>query len=186
MLSGTVVYPAGILVAALIVVLRGISPRTVVGLMAIAHLTVLVSVALFPLPLDPAVIADGRIGQSGAFAGASLNLVPFRTIRTALTGEGGPDWMLQLVQNAFVLFPAGLYLPVLWPALRSRWAVVPFVVLGGASIELAQLTISTVLGFRYRSIDVDDAILNAIGLALGWLAVVAVVAVRGWRRRRSR
>ncbi len=43
--------------------------------------------------------------------------------------------------------------------------------IGGASIELVQLAISTLLGFRYRSIDVDDAILNGVGLVLGWLVV---------------
>jgi len=72
------------------------------------------------------------------------------------------------------------------PALRSRWALVSFVVAGGASIEVAQLAISTVVGFRYRSIDVDDTIANAVGLALGWLAVVALITLRRSRRRRSR
>ena len=185
MLSGAVVYPAGILVAVLILVLRGMSPRTIIALVAVAHLTILASVALFPLPVD-AAIADSRAGAADGLPGAAVNLIPFRTIGPVLAGRGAPGSTLQLVQNTFVLLPAGLYGPLLWPSLRSAWFVVPFVVLGGASIELAQLTISTVLGFRYRSIDVDDAILNAIGLALGWLAVVAVVAVRGWRRRRSR
>jgi glycopeptide antibiotics resistance protein len=28
-----------------------------------------------------------------------------------------------------------------------------------------------VLGFTYRTIDIDDVLLNAIGIAVGWLAV---------------
>ncbi|MBA2380531.1 MAG: VanZ family protein [Chloroflexi bacterium] len=69
------------------------------------------------------------------------------------------------------LVPAGIYLPLLFPTLRRWVALLPFAVIGGASIELVQLAISTLLGFRYRSIDVDDAILNGVGLVLGWLVV---------------
>jgi glycopeptide antibiotics resistance protein len=63
---------------------------------------------------------------------------------------------------------------------------VPLVVIGGASIELVQAAISTLIGVRYRWLDIDDAILNGVGLALGWLVVA--VALRGrtrWRQRPS-
>ena len=178
MLSGAVVYPVGIVAGSLLIVLRRDTWQTLVGLVAIAHLTILASVALFPVPLlDPTAAAG-----AGGPPGAGVNLVPFRTIGPVLAGRAGSGAALQLVQNVFVLFPAGMYGPLLSPALRSRWAIVPFVILGGASIELAQLVISTLIGFRYRSIDIDDAIANGVGLALGWLVVALAIAVRHRRR----
>jgi glycopeptide antibiotics resistance protein len=189
-LSGDVVYPAGIFLALVTVLLQRDWPRTLLGLVAVAHLTILASVALFPLPVDAALVAEGRAVQANVTGVESFNLVPFRTIAPVLAGLGAPGSTRLLVLNTFVLFPAGIYLPLLWPALRRRAALVPLVLIGGATVELAQLAISTVLGFRYRSIDVDDAILNGIGLGLGWLLVAATVAsrqrLRRWRRSRLR
>ena len=70
------------------------------------------------------------------------------------------------------------------PALRRWSALVPLAIAGGASIELAQAAISGVLGVRYRSIDIDDAILNATGLVLGWLLVVLALRLTGRPDRR--
>ena len=183
MLSGAVVYPVGIAAALILLALRRDDRRMLLWLVAIAHLTILVSVALFPVPLLAA--SDGGL-DGGGLPGPGVNLVPFRTIGPVLAGRGGSGAIQLLVLNTLVLVPAGLYLPLLWPALRSGWAVVPLVVLGGASIELAQLTISTVIGFRYRSIDVDDAIANGAGLALGWLLAVVPIRLREARRHRRR
>jgi hypothetical protein len=52
-------------------------------------------------------------------------------------------------------------------------------IVGGVSIEAAQLAISAMLGFAYRAIDIDDVILNAIGIAIGWLVLGAALARRG-------
>ena len=186
MLTGTVVYPAGIVLAILIVVLGRDWRRTILTLVAVAHLTILVSVALFPVPVDATLIAEGRSGATAAISEGSLNLVPFATIGPVLAGLGAPGSTRLLLQNLFVLFPAGLYLPLLVPALRRPTVALPLIVLGGASIELLQLAISTVLGFRYRSIDVDDAILNGVGLGLGWFAVVLGLGLRRRLGRRRR
>ena len=72
--------------------------------------------------------------------------------------------------NLFVLAPAGVYLPILVPRLRSWRAFLPAALVVGGSIEAAQAAISFLLGFRYRHLDVDDWILNTIGLLLGFAA----------------
>ncbi len=183
MLSGTVVYPAGIFLAVFVVVLGRDWPRTFLALVAVAHATILTSVALFPLPIDAAILDEGRSYATLPIAGYTLNLVPFATIGPVLAGLGPPGSTQLLLLNLFVLFPAGIYLPLLVPPLRRPLAVVPLVVIGGASIELLQLAVSTVIGYRYRSIDVDDAILNGAGLALGWLVVVLGLAVHSRAQR---
>ena len=138
-----------------------------------AHLVVLASVALFPLPVDPGLIAGGRAWAAGT-AGESLNLVPFATIGPALAGVGGTGARVIALANLFVLAPAGVYLPILVPRLRSWRVFLPAALVVGGSIEAAQAAISFLLGFRYRHLDVDDWILNTVGLLLGFAALVGL------------
>lgn len=169
MLGGGVAYLAAVPAVFAVLALRLGTWRTLLALVAVAHIIVLASVSLFPLPIDPGLIANGRAWAAHT-AGESLNLVPFATIGSALAGYGGSAERLLALLNLLVLAPAGVYLPILVPRLRSWRAFLPAAVVLGASIELAQATVSFVLGFRYRHLDVDDWILNTIGLILGYAA----------------
>ena len=68
---------------------------------------------------------------------------------------------------------------MLVPRLRSWRTFVPVAIVVGGSIEAAQLAMSFVVGFRYRTIDIDDWILNTVGLLIGfavwrlWRSLVA-------------
>jgi glycopeptide antibiotics resistance protein len=176
MLSGAIVYPIGLAIALVVVARRQEWPRTILALIAVAHVTILVSVALFPIPLDPDQVTGFRAGVLHSAERSAPNFVPFASIGQVLSGHGARGTTLLLVLNLFVLFPAGMYLPLLVSRLRRPVALLPLAILGGASIEVAQLAISSALGFRYRFIDVDDAILNGLGLVLGWLVVFVAFA----------
>ncbi len=169
MLGGGVAYIAAVPAVIAVLALRLGTWRTLVALVAIAHLVVLASVALFPLPIDAGLLAGGR-AWAARTAGESLNLVPFATIGPSLAGYGGPEARLLVLLNLFVLAPAGVYLPVLFPRLRTWRAFLPVGIVLGGSIEAAQAGISFLVGFRYRHLDVDDWILNTIGLLLGFAA----------------
>lgn len=177
-LEGDVVYPIGFALGLGVLALRLGPWRTLVALVALAHLTILASVALFPIPLDAQLLAEGRAAAAEPYSAYSLNLVPFRTIGPWLTGGANAMAISIAPLNLFVLTPAGIYLPLLFRRLRGGWAFAPVALVGGASIELAQLGVSLALGFRYRSIDVDDVILNTIGLLIGYAAARAGLA--GW------
>jgi glycopeptide antibiotics resistance protein len=177
-LTGAIVYPAGIVAAIFVVILRRDWPRTLLLLIAIAHVTILVSVALFPIPIDPDQVPGVRAGILHSAERSAPNFIPFASIGPVLAGQGARGTTLLLVLNLLVLFPAGIYLPLLVSSPRRPLAFLPVVVLGGVSIELAQVAISSVLGFRYRFIDIDDAILNGTGLALGWLVVFVALGTR--------
>jgi glycopeptide antibiotics resistance protein len=103
-------------------------------------------------------------------AGEALNLVPFRTIGSQLAAGASVAGRTEALLNLFVLAPAGIYLPMLVPRLRSWRTFVPVAIVVGGSIEAAQLAMSFVVGFRYRTIDVDDWILNTAGLLVGFAA----------------
>ncbi len=141
MLGGGVAYIAAVPAVFVVLALRLGAWRTLVALIAVAHLVVLASVALFPLPVDPGLIAGGRAWAAGT-AGESLNLVPFATIGPALAGVGGTGARVIALANLFVLAPAGVYLPILVPRLRSWRVFLPAALVIGGSIEAAQAAIS--------------------------------------------
>lgn len=179
MAEGSVVYVLALPATLGVVALRRPVPWTLIALVAIAHLVVLADVALFPIPLDTTLRAAGRSSALAPPRIAGLNLVPFRTIGPVLAGHAPAVASRIAILNIFVLTPAGSYLPLLFPTLRSwRW-LVPVAIVGGMSIELAQLSISVAVGFTYRAIDIDDVLLNTIGIVVGWLVVRA--AARAWR-----
>ena len=169
MLGGGVVYLIALPAVVAVFALRLGPWRTLVALIAVAHLAVLASVALFPLPVDAAAIASGR-AYAAHTSGEALNLVPFRTIAAQIAGRFGTDGRFEALLNLFVLAPAGIYLPILIPRLRSWRAFLPVAVVVGGTIEAAQLAISLGIGFRYRTIDIDDWILNTVGLLIGFAA----------------
>ena len=184
MLGGGVAYIAAVPAVFAVLALRLGAWRTLVALIAVAHLVVLASVALFPLPVDPGLIAGGR-----AWAAAHRRRVaqprPVRDDRPGPRGrrrDRGPG--RSALANLFVLAPAGVYLPILVPRLRSWRVFLPAALVIGGSIEAAQAAISFLLGFRYRHLDVDDWILNTIGLLLGFAAWWAWHSMAGRSSRR--
>ena len=155
----------------------GVRPeRTFVALVAVAHVVILANVALFPIPVDPGLIAAGR-AAAGSSGDGGLGLIPFATIGPVLGGNAHPYATRIAILNVFVLSPAGVYLPLLFRSLRGRRGLVVLAVAGGLSVEAGQLAISTVLGFHYRTIDVDDVILNTIGIVVGWLVLRVALRV---------
>ena len=178
MLSGNVAYLAAIPAVLAVLAMRLGTWRTIVALIAVGHLVVFASVALFPLPVDPRLLANGH-AYATSMAGEALNLVPFRTIGSQLAAGASVAGRTEALLNLFVLAPAGIYLPLLVPRLRSWRTFVPVAIVVGGSIEAAQLAMSFVVGFRYRTIDIDDWILNTVGLLIGfavwrlWRSLVA-------------
>lgn len=159
--------------------------RALIALVAVAHVVILANVALFPIPVDPVLLAAGRAAAATPSGDGRLELIPFATIGPVLAGDALPSVTRIAILNAFVLAPAGVYLPLLFRSLRDRRGLILIAVAGGFSVEASQLAISTVLGFRYRTIDVDDVILNTIGIVVGWM-VLRVVLRAGDRPARQR
>jgi glycopeptide antibiotics resistance protein len=185
MLDGRWIYLAALPVAAGLIgsgAGRGRRMDALIALLALGHLAVLANVALFPIPSDPDMIAQGRTAAASAIGLGGLNLVPFATIGPVLGGAASAQAVRIAVLNVFVLTPAGICFPIMFRPLRRWRALVPVAIVGGASVEAAQLTISTALGFRYRTIDIDDVILNTIGIVIGWLIVKLSLRVVPGRR----
>ena len=163
MVEGTVVaLPALLASAAYLVLARRAELRAatiVVGLAAIAHVSLLVALTLFPLPVQPQVIEDGRELQ-----GPSNNLVPAAGIMGGIAQGRGSDVLKQALGNLLALAPLGLYGPYLWTALRAWRRVLVTGIAASVAVESAQLLTSLVIGHTYRVADVDDVFVNAAGV----------------------
>jgi glycopeptide antibiotics resistance protein len=98
------------------------------------------------------------------------NYVPFKSILFSLRGE--PSWsiaILNLVGNVVLLVPFGLLLPFVfrnlpWPA------SVALGIAFGLAIEALEV------GFHLGIFDIDDVILNSLGVVIGYWASRALVS----------
>jgi glycopeptide antibiotics resistance protein len=131
-------------------------------------------VLFFPMPIDvPPMPGGGGIGW------AKVNLMPLREVMRALHHQNWHQIDRVLGGNFLLLVPFTLLGPVLWPRLRAwRWALAMGMGLS-ASIELLQLALCALLQNAYRSVDVDDVIVNTAGALLGY---ALFVGGRRWLR----
>jgi glycopeptide antibiotics resistance protein len=83
----------------------------------------------------------------------------------------------QVLGNFVMLLPLGIYLPLLSKRMAGFVPVLFFVLFTAALIELLQLATS------FRSVDVDDVLLNTSGAILGYLIYRFVVLI--WNAKTS-
>jgi glycopeptide antibiotics resistance protein len=105
------------------------------------------------------------------FSVANANLMPFRTILDYLSGE--PTWrvaMRNLLGNIVVLVPFGFLITILYQ--NIKWKKVLLIGLSiGTSLELLQVI------FKSGIFDIDDIILNFLGVVLGYLLFIFIYGV---------
>ena len=121
-----------------------------------AYLVLLVALTFLPIGTDASVQYD------------RVNLTPFATIRPALRHGPGSTVFALLVGNIAAFVPLGILLPAVSARLRSLVVVICIAVVASAAIETGQLAVSSVVGFPYRSTDIDDVILNVGGALIGY------------------
>lgn len=95
--------------------------------------------------------------------GKDINFTPFYTIKSFFTAGMGAAFAINIVANVLMFCPLGFCLPLLWRRWQRVYKVLPVAVLFPVCIEAVQLFIG-------RSVDIDDVILNTLGIVLGYLA----------------
>jgi glycopeptide antibiotics resistance protein len=97
-----------------------------------------------------------------------VNFTPFKTIAIYSILDK------QVAGNFIMLFPLGIYLPLLYRKLRKAsgfFVVLLISFLVSVGIELLQLATN------YRSTDIDDVILNTMGACLGFFIYQLIKAI---------
>jgi glycopeptide antibiotics resistance protein len=106
-----------------------------------------------------------------------INAVPLRTI--GRLGRGTFTEFVWAAGNVLLLVPLGVLAPVAFPQLRDWRRFVPIALGTAALIEGVQF-LELVTRSAFRSVDIDDVILNTLGALLGFaLFSVAARIVHG-------
>ena len=141
----------------------------------IAYCAILIKVMVFK-DIPTFRVGGLMLNFAGTNAGHAPNFVPFTTIVPYLLGFKG--WIIagvNLVGNIALLIPIGFLVPFVYRNMTWKKSVALGAV-AGLSIEVMQ----TVL--RVGIFDIDDCVLNALGVLIGYSAF-AVLA--NWIRARS-
>ena len=129
------------------------------------NLLVIIYFTFSPLLLDPDAVFNCRI-----------NLVPF----VYLTDYDNKTHMIMNIFGNILMFvPTGIILPVLYKRLDNFFKVAGTGFLMSLAIEILQLP------FADRTSDVDDLIMNTLGVAIGYVLYVIVRYVRSLGKQKA-
>ena len=132
--------------------------REAVLLLMYINLAVILRFTFFPMSK-----VDGRI-QPLVFDIATA--FPFRVNLLPLVNlfdyDSKRDLLLNVIGNAAMFVPSGIVLPIVYKRLNTFWKVLLAGVVISFCIEIIQLP------FSVRATDIDDLILNTIGLIVGY------------------
>lgn len=110
------------------------------------------------------ILPDVALGADVQTGVHKTNLIPFRIIWTTYqkaVANGTPHtFLFNFFGNLLLFLPVGFFLPLLWHLKGKTVILIGF--LSSLSIEICQL-------FLTRYSDIDDVILNTVGVILGLL-----------------
>lgn len=131
--------------------------RIIATILFITYIVFLLKIIVFKYP------------SSMVFELAEGNFMPFKTILTYLSGH--PTWIVvknNLLGNIALFVPLGLFLPFLSKHSLGFGTVTSIALAIGIAIEGTQIL------FQAGVFDVDDIILNALGVVVGYGVFVYV------------
>ena len=131
--------------------------------------------AFFPLQLNGTYVDAMRSVPIRSF----INLIPFYFGQQHIFDDRD---LIQFAQNILLTIPFGFGILFVSHLRPKDFLWLPFTV--GFGIEAAQLIISLILRYPYRVIDINDTLLNAAGVLVGYalFRIFAWVFVRITRR----
>jgi glycopeptide antibiotics resistance protein len=128
------------------------------------YLIFAVSILFFPFPYQKEIIVDSIKDNF-----QKNQLIPFHSIYTLWTTQPKSIFLIQVVGNIILTTPLGFLLPIINKNSRNIKTACTLAILIPITIELSQYLISLALGFTYRITDIDDIILNFMGVMIGFI-----------------
>ena len=167
MIEGYIAFAAGADILAVWIIissLRGYSfaKRLFIGIF-IVYMTSLVAVTIFPVIYSKDLIPTAHL---------KLELIPFGTtvhyIKGAFDGYSPVNYVvMQLLGNILMTIPLGIMLPFLINDKEKKVYMAAALIIP-VSIELSQLVMGFVTQTMYRTVDIDDVMLNFLGIIIGY------------------
>lgn len=146
--------------------------REAVLLLMYINLAVIIRFVFFPRALVEGHIQP-LVFEAQELFPLRINLVPFVHL---FEYDSVRDIIWNVAGNAAMFIPSGIVLPIVYRELDSFWKVVSAGAFISLCIEILQLP------FASRASDIDDLILNTLGVAVGY-GIYA--AVKYFRRSRT-
>ena len=133
------------------------------------YIIMVLGLTLFPLPYQ----------EVESMYPAPNNLIPFQSIGSMLQRGISYTALVQIGGNVMIAIPYGLLLYILSckKGIQRLLAALGFPL----TIELLQLLVGKIIGLNYRSFDIDDILLNTIGVYVGILC--GYMILKPWKER---
>ena len=132
--------------------------REAVLLLMYINLAVIIRFVFFPRALVNGHIQPLVLDAAAVFP-LRVNLIPFVHL---FEYDSILDIIWNVVGNAVMFIPSGIVLPIVYRKLNSFWKVIAAGAFISLCIEILQLP------FASRASDVDDLILNTLGVVVGY------------------
>lgn len=136
------------------------------------YLLYVLKYTIFPIPVYGPPMEE-VMGKSNFFS--HINFIPFNFESIYYL------FSMQVLGNVILSIPFGFGIPYVIKFKKSKLYLVA--IFFGMVIELIQLCISLLLGFAYRTIDINDVIFNFLGVIIGFylfklFSAIYIIAVR--------
>ena len=138
--------------------------REAVLLLMYINLAVIIRFTFFPMARVDGSVQPLVFDASTAFP-FRVNLIPFVNL---FDYESKRDILWNVIGNTAMFIPSGIVLPIIYKQLDRFWKVVGAGAMISFCIEIIQLP------FSVRASDVDDLILNTLGVVIGYGIYAAV------------
>jgi glycopeptide antibiotics resistance protein len=151
-------------------------------ILVVTYFAILISVVLFPLPINQTAIDYGRWRTQNGL-GPRNNWTLFSTLDNTV---GTANFIRQIGGNFLLFAPLGSLLTLVAPRWNLR-RILLSIFLTSVMCEITQLATNTAYGFQLRSFDIDDIWLNLLGGCSGLLATKLLITlwpgIETWARR---
>lgn len=136
----------------------------------IVYLLLVIGVTLFPLPYQANLLNDLR--QSGH--GLKGNIIPLKSIISILQNNPVHDMARQLLGNIILGIPFGFLYTITFNQRKTLVNTIIPGIIFTVLIEVLQFLIGQVIGYSYRVVDIDDVLLNTIGIIIGYFLSIII------------
>lgn len=139
--------------------------RFIPAIILMVYSAILVKVMVFK-DIPPLRIGGLMLNFGGPDAGRPANFIPFKTILPYLLGYKGLIIAgINLVGNIALLVPVGFLAPLVYRSMTWKKSLA-LAVVAGLAIEVTQVVL------RVGIFDIDDVILNGLGVMIGYFVFV--------------
>ncbi|MBO3446045.1 VanZ family protein [Clostridium sp. CCUG 7971] len=132
------------------------------------YICLVIGITIFPIPIQPEEIQLNITYNLGQLN----NFIPLKTTYENLIVDMKNNALMaslkQIIGNIIMFIPVGFYAPILKKHIKLKEITIAGLIFS-ICIELTQFIINTIIGYNYRSVDIDDIILNVLGAIIGYL-----------------